>query len=166
MQLLCKFTQKAQRTLGRTLERTLAYTGTYTGVHWKTRRVWPRRPECERARADAAPLISSVKDASRVALDAISQNAGGLARAPTRRVHAPRYMYIHAYLHMRNLCTNVYMRLCLVGSFSSKAAPCKRLKATAVGQKFAPLLKTSTHGLVLCWHPPCPQGSILIATCH
>ena len=27
-------------------------------------------------------------------------------------------------------------------------------------------LETSTHGLVLCWHPPCPQGSMLTAACH
>ena len=67
--------------------------------------------------------------------------------------------------HMCELPMNVHMRLWL-RIFSSNAAPRKRLEATAVGQKFAPLLDTSTHGLVLWWHPPCPQGSMLTATCH
>ena len=67
--------------------------------------------------------------------------------------------------HMCELPMNVHMRLWL-RIFSSNAALRKRLEAIAVGQKFAPLLDTSTHGLVLWWHPPCPQGSMLTATCH
>ena len=72
----------------------------------------------------------------------------------------------YAYMDLRSSCMNEYMHLCLVASFSSKAAFCKRLGATAVRQKFAPLLVTSTHGLALCWHPPRPQGSMLIAIFH
>ena len=84
----------------RTLERTLAYTGKTQGFGHGAQnasglaRTSPRRPECERARADAAPLSSSVQNASRLALDAISQNAGGPVGAPPRRAHAPRYMGI------------------------------------------------------------------------
>ena len=97
----------------RTLERTLAYTGkTGRFDHGAQNasglaRTSPRRPECERARADAAPLSSSVQDASRLALDAISQNAGGPVGAPPRRVHAPRHMgiCIYARVYIRYECT-------------------------------------------------------------
>ena len=78
MQLLRKFTQKAQRTLGRTLERTLAYTGTYTVYTGKTHTFFTPTPcrvqalrvragahrrhplECERACTNAASESSRV----------------------------------------------------------------------------------------------------------
>ena len=66
MQLLWKFTRKAQRTLGRTLERTLAYTGTYTGVHWKNTYFFHSR---------AGPRTSA-------------QDASGCAQAPPPRMRA------------------------------------------------------------------------------
>ena len=90
----------------RTLERTLAYTGKTGGFGHGAQNASglalmpPRRQECARARADAASLSSSAQKASRHALDAMSQNVGGLARAPPRGVHAARDIYIYIYTHI------------------------------------------------------------------
>ena len=130
----------------RTLERTLAYTGKTGGFGHGAQnasglaRTPPRRQEYAPARADAPSLSSSAQNAGRHAREAMSQNVGGPARAPPRRVHTQTYVhilniyiYIYVYVYMYAYMDLYILHECtyvFVFSSSSKAASCKRLGAT------------------------------------